>query len=235
MGEPVEVAYQGRIAGLADRLAAVVAGMAAAGDVDGVGSVMSASAIVAADLMAAALSSLAGVAGVAETPPAALADAAARAVLADVGRPVADVGRPVAEIVGSVARRESDRVVMGAQRYGASGWEQTSGVEVAGWLRRTQPGDTCGLCVAAATRVYRRPDLDPIHDRCRCTIRPILEGDNPGDLLAGPRRLADDVSDLVDDVERRVADSKRVEPAGAPSKVRATRASNVRVVTPDLG
>lgn len=43
---------------------------------------------------------------------------------------------------------------------------------------------TCGLCVVAATRVYKKDVLLPLHDGCKCTVLPILgerggEGD-PG-------------------------------------------------------
>lgn len=38
----------------------------------------------------------------------------------------------------------------------------------------------CGLCVAAASQVYRVEDLMPIHDRCKCGVLPILKGNDPG-------------------------------------------------------
>lgn len=41
-------------------------------------------------------------------------------------------------------------------------------------------GGTCGLCVVAADRTYHRDDLLPIHDRCNCTVLPILNGVDPG-------------------------------------------------------
>ncbi len=40
---------------------------------------------------------------------------------------------------------------------------------------------TCGLCVAAATRVYSVEDLMPIHDNCKCQAVGVYEGqDDPG-------------------------------------------------------
>lgn len=43
---------------------------------------------------------------------------------------------------------------------------------------------TCGLCIAAATRVYKVSQLLPIHSRCKCTVLPILDGLDPGDINA---------------------------------------------------
>lgn len=40
---------------------------------------------------------------------------------------------------------------------------------------------TCGLCIAAATKVYTVEDLLPIHTRCKCTVMPILGADDPGE------------------------------------------------------
>lgn len=38
---------------------------------------------------------------------------------------------------------------------------------------------TCGLCIAAATRVYSVEYLMPIHTRCKCTVLPIVGGADP--------------------------------------------------------
>lgn len=38
---------------------------------------------------------------------------------------------------------------------------------------------TCGLCIAAAGRVYTRGDLMPIHSRCRCEVMPVAGGLDP--------------------------------------------------------
>ena len=49
----------------------------------------------------------------------------------------------------------------------------------------------CGLCVAAATRVYSKENLNGLHNRCKCTVAPVLDGKDPADLLNGEdlRRL----------------------------------------------
>lgn len=43
---------------------------------------------------------------------------------------------------------------------------------------------TCGLCIAAATRIYSIEELLPIHSRCKCVTMPILGGVDPGDINA---------------------------------------------------
>lgn len=39
---------------------------------------------------------------------------------------------------------------------------------------------TCGLCVVAATNVFSRSDLMPMHNRCKCTVAPIRDNIDPG-------------------------------------------------------
>lgn len=41
-------------------------------------------------------------------------------------------------------------------------------------------GGTCGLCIAAAHRLYRRADLKPIHDGCNCGVLPVTADADPG-------------------------------------------------------
>lgn len=50
---------------------------------------------------------------------------------------------------------------------------------------------TCGLCVAAATRVYTTDVLMPIHTRCKCDVIPIVGTADPGERfnLADMKRL----------------------------------------------
>lgn len=56
--------------------------------------------------------------------------------------------------------------------------------QVDGWRRIIHPelsrGGTCGLCVAAADRTYKRADLMALHARCHCTVLPIVNGQDPG-------------------------------------------------------
>lgn len=55
-------------------------------------------------------------------------------------------------------------------------------------------GGVCGLCVAAASRRYYLSELKPIHGRCNCTIAPITDKHDIGDILN-----TDDLSQLYDD------------------------------------
>ena len=62
-----------------------------------------------------------------------------------------------------------------AQRYAANAIVETDR-RIVRWRRQTNPvpgGETCGLCVVAATQTYRKSDLQPIHYMCRCTVYPV--------------------------------------------------------------
>lgn len=52
--------------------------------------------------------------------------------------------------------------------------------EIVGYRRVLHPelsaGGTCGLCIAAATRIYQKSDLMPLHNRCHCTQLPVVDG-----------------------------------------------------------
>lgn len=39
---------------------------------------------------------------------------------------------------------------------------------------------SCGLCVVAATNTFTRADLMPMHNRCKCTVAPIVGSNDPG-------------------------------------------------------
>jgi hypothetical protein len=60
--------------------------------------------------------------------------------------------------------------------------------KVTGWRRVVHPelakGGTCGLCIVASDRVYKRGDLMPLHARCNCAVVPIVKGQtDPGAAL----------------------------------------------------
>ena len=42
---------------------------------------------------------------------------------------------------------------------------------------------TCGLCVAASDRLYRKSDLLPIHARCKCSVLAVTHATDPGSQL----------------------------------------------------
>ncbi len=62
-----------------------------------------------------------------------------------------------------------------------------SSMDIDGYRRILRPELTetgpCGLCVVAATRIYHKKDLKPIHDRCVCEVLPIIDGQDPGLFL----------------------------------------------------
>lgn len=55
---------------------------------------------------------------------------------------------------------------------------------VTGYRRIIHPevsrGGTCGLCIAASTRVYRVDHLQPLHGGCHCSQLPVARGVDPG-------------------------------------------------------
>lgn len=63
-----------------------------------------------------------------------------------------------------------------------TGWRRVVHPEVSTGLGHA-PGPVCGLCLAAADRVYRHIDKQALHDRCRCTILPVTATQDPGSPL----------------------------------------------------
>jgi hypothetical protein len=60
--------------------------------------------------------------------------------------------------------------------------------KVTGYRRVIHPelsesGTSCGLCIAASTRVYHKQELMPLHDHCHCTVMPIVGDEDPGDFF----------------------------------------------------
>lgn len=42
---------------------------------------------------------------------------------------------------------------------------------------------SCGLCIAASTRIYKKGQLLPIHDHCHCGVMPVVGGEDPGHVF----------------------------------------------------
>lgn len=55
---------------------------------------------------------------------------------------------------------------------------------VRGYRRILRPylsrGGSCGLCIAAADRIYGKRDLLPIHAKCKCAVMPVTRAGDPG-------------------------------------------------------
>lgn len=62
-----------------------------------------------------------------------------------------------------------------------------AGPRIVGYRRVIHPersrGGTCGLCIAAADRIYHVAQLMPIHDGCKCTVAAVTEDYDPADDL----------------------------------------------------
>jgi hypothetical protein len=62
-----------------------------------------------------------------------------------------------------------------------------SNSKVTGYRRIIHPelsrGGTCGLCIAAADRIYSLTELMPLHYRCNCLPAPITTNSDPGLIL----------------------------------------------------
>ena len=68
-------------------------------------------------------------------------------------------------------------------------WRQSlaANPQAIGWRRVIHPelsrGGTCGLCIAAADRIYSIATLAPLHGRCRCSVAPVTRTADPGGTL----------------------------------------------------
>jgi len=70
--------------------------------------------------------------------------------------------------------------------------------QIRGYRRVLRPylskGGSCGLCIAAADRIYGRSSLMPIHNKCKCSVLPIVGSQDPGVQLN-----TDDLAELYSD------------------------------------
>lgn len=67
---------------------------------------------------------------------------------------------------------------------------------IGGYRRVLEGAKSCGLCVVASTRRYRKADLMPIHGGCDCGVLPIY-GEDPGEVID---------FDTLDDLDGRLAE-----------------------------
>jgi hypothetical protein len=81
------------------------------------------------------------------------------------------------------------------------------------WRRVPTGPSNCALCILAATRKYRRADLDPIHPGCDCTVVPIMsEALDPidEDALYDRAHAAAREATGSDDVSGRAVDYRKI-------------------------
>lgn len=57
---------------------------------------------------------------------------------------------------------------------------------VQGYRRNLTGGHSCGLCVVASTRRYRKEELLPRHPGCDCGVLPIVAHHDPGQVINRP-------------------------------------------------
>lgn len=68
-------------------------------------------------------------------------------------------------------------------------WRQSlaANPQAIGWRRVIHPElsreGTCGLCIAAADRIYSIATLAPLHGKCHCTVAPVTRTTDPGGTL----------------------------------------------------
>lgn len=117
--------------------------------------------------------------------------------------------RALADVLGhmdtALARREASHAQMETEQV--TRYRRIIHPEVS--LARGGEG-TCGLCIAAATKVYNTGRLMPLHDRCACEVLPIIGEVDPGlalndaDLFRLLKTLYADADDSnkADDLKR---------------------------------
>lgn len=113
--------------------------------------------------------------------------AAAYGRLADQGRFLVSQGKPEPEARAQVTQRAT---VMAETDVDLAMRAQTARFTEVHHLRyrrvihpELSTSGTCGLCVAASDRIYHKGQLMPIHDRCKCTVLPIVGAKDPGHSL----------------------------------------------------
>lgn len=100
----------------------------------------------------------------------------ARTALAG-GKPWVDAMKIGAERLDATVRAD----VQLAGRGGTYEAMQTS-TRVVGW-RRIPDAKACRLCLQASTQRYTTDDLMAIHNRCGCTVAPIIGDRDPGHII----------------------------------------------------
>lgn len=80
-----------------------------------------------------------------------------------------DLAAKLTETNNTLAMREASRLALSelGPRAGVTGYRRIVRPELA----RT---GSCGLCIVASDRIYKRADLMPIHNGCNCDVLPII-------------------------------------------------------------
>lgn len=77
-----------------------------------------------------------------------------------------------------------------AKTYTAQDVFSNSPDRIIGYSRVVSGANTCALCYVAATQMYHRGDLMPIHPGCGCSVEPVTKS-QPFDHVAADQQLMD--------------------------------------------
>lgn len=109
---------------------------------------------------------------------------------ADVYRRTVSFGGSESEALDKALRRAQRLIQSDAQladRESAAAQMEAVGVQHYRRVVRPELSETgtCGLCIAASTKVYKIQDLLPMHGECKCKTMPIEDGVDPGARING--------------------------------------------------
>lgn len=84
-------------------------------------------------------------------------------------------------------RMVNDDIAMASRQANLDAMKSARGSGITGYRRVLHPelsgGGSCGLCIAASTRVYKIGELLPIHNLCKCGVAIIIGDDDPGSQI----------------------------------------------------
>jgi hypothetical protein len=106
--------------------------------------------------------------------------------LESTGVPLDDAVRQATERLEKIALTDLQLARnVAAQQVMSSLPDDTPIGPVRGYRRVIHPelGNVCGLCIAAADRVYSKRELLPLHPACKCTVIPWIGEQDPGGQL----------------------------------------------------
>lgn len=149
----------------------------------------------------------------------------------------------VAELSGPDAVREwlesSVRIDMQLAHRAAAAAHVAADRRVVAWRRQIAPaGKTCGLCVAASTRLYHLGDLLPIHHHCRCTVVEVYDTSPIRGPILDRERLDEVYRAAGQRIDRRTLSHIEIDVAQLPAGIDsdAIRALEPRIVDhPEFG
>lgn len=103
--------------------------------------------------------------------------------LESTGVPLADAVKAATERLEKIALTDLQLArSTAAQQVMYAAPEDTPQGPIRGYRRVIHPelGAVCGLCIAAADRIYRKKELLPLHPGCKCTTIPVIGVQDPG-------------------------------------------------------